>query len=150
MKMRMPWFLIALAIMAVVYGATRAFADTLQWQIPNFGLVNLNVKTSEALVAYDGVLRQALAGVDLPVYTSPKNIFTLKIGADAPWQTNGKTIEPMILMGHNILQEIPILAQYPNAQINVFGRWAAESGKAGAGVAFTYTFDTPVAAVVNP
>jgi hypothetical protein len=56
----------------------------------------------------------------------------------------------MILMGHNILQEIPILAQYPNAQINVFGRWAAESGKAGAGVAFTYTFDTPVAAVVNP
>ena len=149
-KLRMPWFIIALAIMAVIYGTTRAFADTLQWQVPNLGLINLNLKTSESLIGYDGVLKQALAGFDLPVYTSPKNIITLKLGADAPWQSNGATVEPLILAGHNILQEIPMLAAYPNAQLNIFGRYSSETGKAGAGIAFTYSFDTPVPAVVNP
>ena len=115
-------------------------AAPLQWQVPNFGTVNLNLTTSEALVGYDGVLRQALAGVCLPVYTDPKGIVTLRVGADAPWQSNGATVEPMILAGHNILKEIPALSAYPNASLNLFGRYAAESGKAGAGVAFSYAF----------
>ena len=150
MKTRMLWVFILMGMAAVACLQGMAHADTLQWQIPNFGLINLNVKTSESLIGYDGVLKQALAGADLPIWISPKNILTLKVGADAPWQSNGATIEPMILMGHNILQEIPLLAQYPNAQVNVFGRWAAESGKAGAGIALSWTFDTPVPAVVNP
>jgi hypothetical protein len=131
---------IALAVLATVFGASRAFAESLQWQVPDFGLINLNINTTESLVGYDGVLKQALAGFDLPIYTSPLDLITLKVGADAPWQTEGSTVEPMILAGHNILGDIPALDAYSNLQLNIFGRWAAESGKAGAGIAFTYSF----------
>lgn len=137
MKLRSPLFLYVLAVMLVAAFAGRSNADTLQWQTP-IGLVNLNLKTTETLIGYDGILKQALGGIDLPVYTTPKNIATLKLGADAPWQTNGATIEPMVLAGHNILGDIPAMAAYPQAQINVFGRYSPEQGKAGAGIAFTY------------
>lgn len=125
-------------------GPMPAFADPalpLQWQT-SLGLINLNLKTTETLIGYDGILKQALAGADLPIYTSPLNIVTLKLGADAPWQGNGATVEPMILAGHNLLADIPALAQYPSAQLNIFGRWASESGKAGAGIAFSWAFGT--------
>ena len=139
MKTRMLWVFILMGIAAVACLQNVAHADTLQWQTP-LGLINLNLSTTETLVGYDGILKQALAGVDLPIYTTPKNIVTLKIGADAPWQTNGATVEPLILAGHNILAEIPGLSAYPNAQLNIFGRYAASTGKAGAGIAFSYSF----------
>lgn len=119
--------------------STWAHADTLQWQTP-IGLINLNLATTEAVTGYDAVLKQAIAGLAVPVYTSPGDYVTLKVGADAPWQTNGKTVEPLVLAGHNIFGDIPAMDAYPNAQLNVFGRWAAESGKAGAGIAFSYSF----------
>jgi hypothetical protein len=128
-------------VISIIFLSTMSFAESLQWQIPNFGLVNLNVDTTEALTGYDAVLKQALAGFDLPLYTCPGDYITLKIGADAPWQNGGgATVEPLILAGHNILGDIPALDAYSNLQLNVFGRWSSETGKAGAGVAFTYSF----------
>ena len=115
-------------------------ADALQWQVPYFGTVNLNLTTTETLIGYDAVIKQAIAGVDLPVYTDPKGIITIGVGADAPWQTNGATIEPLIMAGHNILKEIPGLNTFTSAELNIFGRWASESGKAGVGIAFSYAF----------
>lgn len=128
-----------LGLLAVVSLSGMACAD-LTWQTP-IGTLNLNVATTQAVVGYDGILKQAIAGASLPVYTDPKGIVTLQVGADAPWQTNGATIEPLIMAGHNILKEIPALAtSYPNASLNIFGRYASETGKAGAGIAFSYQF----------
>lgn len=141
MRLRvLPLFLFVVA--GIMLLGALAHADTLQWQTP-IGLFNLNLKTTESLVGYDGVLKQALAGVGFPFYTTPKNIVTLKLGADAPWQSKGATVEPMVLAGHNILQDIPAMATYPNLQFNIFGRYASESGKAGAGAALTWSFGGP-------
>lgn len=138
-------------------GPKPAFADTatpLQWQVPYFGTINLNLTTTEALIGYDGVLKQAIGGASLPIYTDPAGLVTLQVGADAPWQTNGATIEPLVMAGHDILKEIPGLNQFTSAHLNVFGRWASESGKAGAGIAFSYSFGggtiEPSSPVVSP
>lgn len=147
MKLRSPLFIIVVAVIALLALIESSHADTLQWQTP-IGLFNLNLNTTETLIGYDAVLKQAIAGIDLPVYTTPKNIATLKLGADAPWQSKGATIEPLLIAGHDIFRDIPVMATYPNLQFNVFGRWASESGKAGAGAAFTWLFgggSTPVA-----
>ena len=134
--------------MLVLFLAAPVMADTLQWQIPNFGTINLNLTTTESVAGYDAVLKQAIAGVSLPIYTDPKGIITLHVGADAPWQSNGATVEPMIMAGHNILAEIPYLNQFQSAQLNIFGRWSTEQGKAGVGLAFSYSFGTPPPATV--
>ena len=143
MKLRIPWFLVALAIMAAIGGVEKVFADTLQWDTP-YGQIHLNLQSSESLVGYDGILKQAIGGISLPVYTDPKGIVTLHLGAGAPWPVgNQSTIQPIFMMGHNLLKEIPGMAQYRNFQINVFGRWATNQGKAGAGIAGSYSFAMP-------
>jgi len=140
MKFRvLPLFLIFLGIMAIL-GLGLAHADPLQWQVPYVGTINLNLTTSEALVGYDGILKQAVAGISLPVWTDPKNIVSLQAGAVAPWQTNGATVEPYLAAGHDILREIPGLSQYTSCHLNVFGRYATSVGKAGAGISFSYAF----------
>lgn len=121
-------------------GCMIAQADPLVWQVPYFGTLNLNVKSTEAVIGYDAVLRQAIAGISLPLYTDTKGIVTLQVGADAPWQTNGATVEPLIMAGHNVLKEIPGLNQFTAAELNVFGRYSTEQGKAGVGLAFSYAF----------
>lgn len=117
-------------------------ADPLQWQVPYVGTVNLNLNTTEALIGYDAVLKQAIGGVSLPVWTDPKGFVSLQVGADAPWQTNGATIEPLILAGHDIAKEIQGLNEFKDLHINIFGRWASESGKAGSGIAISYSFSS--------
>lgn len=111
----------------------------LQWSTP-VGDFNLNLTATQALLGYDAVLKQAIGGMSVPVYTDPKGIVTLQLGAGAPWPTNGATVEPLFLAGHNILKEIPGLNQYQNASLNIFGRYASNNGKAGAGIAFSYAF----------
>lgn len=116
-----------------------AQADPLNWQTP-LGTINLNLTTTEALTGYDAVLKQAIAGVSLPVYTDPKGLVTLQVGAVAPWPTNGPSVEPYIAAGHDILKEIPGLSNYKSLHLNVFGRYASSTGKAGVGVSFSYSF----------
>ena len=146
----------ALLVVGLLSGAAFPLhADTLQWNVPNLGLINLNLSTTQTLIGYDAVLKQSIAGASLPIYTDPHNIVTLQVGADAPWQSNGATVEPLVLMGHNLMKEIPMLAQFPNAAVNVFARWSTEQGKAGVGVAFSYAFGgvatpTPSPAPVAP
>ena len=130
---------IKVAFALAVFGVSRAFADQpLVWNTP-YGLINLNVSTSEELIGYDAILKQAIGGIAQPVYTDPKRIVTFHLGAVAPWPVgNQSTIQPLISAGHNILKEIPVLNQYPNAQLNVFGRYVPGQGKAGVGAALTY------------
>ena len=134
----MKKYIIGLVLLGSLSG--KALADNLQWQIPNFGLVNLNLTTSEALVGYDGIKKVALSGVSLPVYTDPKGIVTLQLGAVSPWQSNEATVQPYIAAGHDIAREIPILAQFKSLHLNVFGRYDSGNGKPGAGISFSYSF----------
>ena len=139
-KMKSPVLIIALAIMALCAGIQMAYSQTLQWQVPNFGLINLNIKTSEALVAYDGINKVALAGASLPVYTDPKGLIALQIGAVAPWQSNEASVQPYIAIGHDIAKEIPILQQFNSFHINLIGRYDSGNGRAGAGIGASYSF----------
>lgn len=132
--------LITIAALLTIAGVINAFAEPLQWQVPNFGTINLNVSTTEALVGYDAILKQSVGGVSLPVYTDPKQIITLQVGAVAPWPTNGPTVEPYIAAGHDILREIPTLSNYKSLHLNVFGRYASNQGKTGLGCSFSYSF----------
>lgn len=116
------------------------YADPLQWQVPYVGLVNLNLTTTEALLGYDAVLKQSIAGASLPVWTDPKGIVALQIGAVAPWPTNGASVEPYLAAGHDIAKEIPGLKQYQSLHLNVFGRYSSSTGKAGTGISFSYSF----------
>jgi len=145
MKLRTPVLIIALAIMALCAGIQMAFAD-LTWVTP-LGTIGLPVQATEAVLGYDAILKQSIGGASLPVYTDPKGIVSLQVGAVAAWPNNGATVEPYLSLGHNILREIPSLAQFTNCHVNVFGRYASEQGKAGLGVSFSYSFALPV---VNP
>jgi hypothetical protein len=121
-------------------GPRWAFANQLQWQVPNFGTVNLDLTTTEALIGYDGINKVALAGASLPVYTDPKGILALELGAVAPWQTNEIGVQPFVGIGHDFAKEIPILAQFQTLHLDAFGRWDSANGKAGAGLAVSYSF----------
>lgn len=112
----------------------------LQWQVPYVGTINLNLTTTEALLGYDAVLKQAIGGASLPVWTDPKGIVALQLGAVAPWPTNDATIEPYIAAGHDIAKEIPGLNEYKSLHLNLFGRYATDQGKAGLGLSFSYSF----------
>ena len=142
------FFVFVAAIMIFALGMVHA--DPLQWQVPYFGTVNLNLTTSEALVGYDAVLKQSIGGVSLPVWTDPKGIVTLQAGAVAPWPTNAATVEPYLAAGHDILREIPGLSQFNSCHLNVFGRYATSQGKAGAGISFSYAFAGGTSAPSTP
>lgn len=143
MKLRSPLFIFAIVIIAILGVIESAFSDPLIWDT-GYGTVDLRLQSSESVVGYDGVLKQAIAGIALPVYTDPKGIVTLHLGAGAPWPVgNQSTIQPIVMLGHNLLKEIPGLSQYSNIQLNAFGRWATNRGEAGAGIALSYAFATP-------
>ena len=116
-----------------------AHADTLVWDTP-YGKIGLPFSATEALMGYDAVLKQAVAGFSLPVYTDPKQIVSLQVGAVAPWPTNGPSVEPYVAAGHDILRDIPSLNEFSSLHLNVFGRYATQQGKAGLGVSFSYSF----------
>jgi len=128
-----------LPIILVVSLVAISKADTLQWDTP-FGHFNLNLSTTEALLGYDAILKQAIGGMSLPIYSTPKHIVDLQLGAVAPWPTNGPTFEPYVAAGHDILRDIPALANLSACHLNVFGRYATNQGKAGLGVSFSYAF----------
>ena len=129
------------AVLAGILFAGTGHADSpLQWQIPYAGTINLDLTTTEALVGYDAVLKQAIGGASLPVWTDPKGIVALQLGAVAPWPTNDATIEPYIAAGHDIAKEIPGLNQYKSLHLNLFARYATDQGKAGLGLSFSYSF----------
>lgn len=116
---------------------------TVTWDTPA-GVFNLDLTTTETLIGYDAVLKQAIAGASLPVYTDPKGIVTLQVGAVAPWPNeNEATVQPYISAGHNILKEIPGLQEYQNVAANVFARYVPEQGKAGVGISLSYQFAVP-------
>lgn len=131
------WPLIIVGMLAI-WGVERVCAD-MTWTTP-IGTIGLPFTATEALLGYDAVLKQSIGGASLPVYTDPKNIVSLQVGAVAAWPNNGATIEPYIALGHNILKEIPSLANLSSCRLNVFGRYASEQGKAGVGLSFSYAF----------
>ena len=138
MKMRFFWFpVIVLAIL--IAGVWQARADSLVWQTP-YGTVGLPFSATEALIGYDGILKESIAGVSLPVYTDPKGIVSVQLGAVAPWQTNQATVQPYVAAGHDILREIPYLSQFQSAHLNLFGRYSSGTGKAGAGISGSYAW----------
>lgn len=119
-----------------------AMADTLTWSTP-YGTIGLPVTATESLVGYDVLEKQAIAGLSLPVYTSPKNILVLEIGAVGAWPTAGAVVQPYISMGHDILPEISQMTGIPvptAAHLNVFARYDSTTGKAGVGPSFSYSF----------
>ena len=126
-------------VIGIIALAVASRADALQWQTP-MGLINLNLTTTEALLGYDGILKEAIGGASLPVWTDPKQIVALQVGAVAPWPTNGASVQPYVALGHDIAREIPGLNQYKSIHLNAFGRYDSENGKAGAGVSFSYSF----------
>jgi hypothetical protein len=131
------WPLVVIGMLAIA-GVEKAFAD-LTWQTP-LGTIGLPFQATEAVLGYDAILRQSIGGASLPIYTDPKSIVSLQIGAVAAWPNNGASIEPYIALGHDILKEIPSLSQFTNCHVNVFGRYASEQGKAGLGISFSYSF----------
>lgn len=133
-------FVLLAAAGALIIGPLAVWGAPLQWSIPYVGMINLNLTTTEALVGYDGILKQAIGGASLPVWTDPKGIVALEAGAVAPWPTNQATIEPYLALGHDIAKEIPGLNQYQSLHLNLFGRYATDQGKAGAGISFSYSF----------
>ena len=142
MKMRLPVFVLAvvvIAILAVLQNVSKVYADQLTWQTP-MGTFGLPFTATESLLAYDGINKVAVAGFSLPVYTDPKGIVALQLGAVAGWQTNEALVQPYIALGHDIAREIPFLAQYSSFHLNLFGRWDSGNGKAGAGVGVSYGF----------
>ena len=137
---RMPLFIIIVAFIVALAVLRSAFADTpLTWDTP-YGTFGLPFSATEALIGYDGVVKQSIAGFSLPVYNDPKGIISLEIGAIAPWQTNEATIQPYCAIGHDLLREIPYLSQFQSAHLNAFGRFDSGAGKAGAGISFSYSF----------
>lgn len=138
MKLRLPLIIIFVAIMAAIWATEEAFAD-MAWKTP-IGTIGLPLSATEALVGYDAILKQSIAGMSVPIYTDPKGIMAVQVGAVTAWPGNGATIEPYVAAGHDFAKEIPILAQYKVVHLNVFGRWASEQGKAGLGVSVSYGF----------
>lgn len=131
--------LLSIAV-ALIVGPRFAFAGNLVWQTP-YGTMGLPLDATEVLMGYDGVLKQAIGGASVPVYTDPKGIITGSIGAVAPWPNSDTAVEPYVALGHDLLKEIPGLNQFKSAHFNVFGRYAAtQGGKFGAGAAFSYAF----------
>lgn len=141
MKLRLPVIIIFVAIMAAIWAVQEAFADpgqALVWNTP-YGLFNVNPTTSEELIGYDAILKQAVGGIAQPIYTDPKGIITIHLGGVAPWPVgNQATIQPLIAAGHNILKELIPSAQAVNVQMNVFARYVPGNGKAGMGVVASY------------
>jgi hypothetical protein len=126
---------------AIFFVAMYGNAGNLTWMTP-YGTFNLDLQTTEAVLGYDGILRQAIGGASVPVYTDPKGIAALQIGAIAPWpNASGVAVEPYVAVGHDIAKEIPFLAQYHNLHLNAFGRYAAtQGGRFGAGASIAYSF----------
>jgi len=125
-------------IFAVLLLPSVSFAD-LVWQTP-YGQIGIPLQQTEALIGYDGILKQAIAGASLPVYTDPKAIISIQVGAVAPWPTTAPAVEPYVGVGHDILKEIPGLNQYKSLHLNIFGRYAAtQGGKFGAGASVSYS-----------
>lgn len=153
-RFHLLWVLIVAGILAL--GALQeAFSTQLVWDTP-IGQIGLPFEATEALIGYDAVLKQSIAGFSLPIYTDPKKFISLQLGAVAPWQTNGPTVEPYFAAGHDILREIPGLSQYQSAHLNIFGRWAANEsgsssqGQAGVGISFSYSFALPSEPTLPP
>jgi hypothetical protein len=111
------------------------------WVTP-VGTIGLPLQATEALIGFDAILKQSIGGASVPIWTDPKGIVSLQLGAVAAWPNREATFEPYIALSHNILREITTLPQFKNLEINVFGRYASEQGKAGLGVAFSYAFAT--------
>jgi hypothetical protein len=141
MRKQIP--LLMLFLLAPIKHVTAATTDNvgqpIVWQTP-YGTFGIPLNATEALIGYDGINKVAIAGFSLPVYTDPKSIIALSVGAVAPWQTNEASIQPYIAIGHDIAREIPYLSSYTSFHLNTFGRWDSGNGKAGAGISSSYGF----------
>lgn len=133
----MKRIVLILGVLGILYKPAQA--GNLTWQTP-LGTFALPLNATEALIGYDVVNKQAIAGVSLPVWTDPKNILVFQLGAIAPWQTNEAGIQPYFALGHDILRDIPALQGYQSLHLNVFGRWDTGNGRAGTGISFSYSF----------
>lgn len=149
-KLAFLWAVVILGFVAVAHADA---GQPLIWNTP-YGLFNINPTTSEELIGYDAVLKQAIGGIAQPVYTDPKGIITIRIGGCAPWPVgNQATIQPLIAAGHNLLKELVPSAQAINVQANIFARYVPGNGKAGVGIVFSYApggSPMPPSAIIAP
>lgn len=133
------WKLAVLWTVVLAGFVSVSHADPLVWSTP-YGTIGLPLTATEVLFGYDGILKQAIGGASVPIYTDPKQIIAISVGAVAPWPNmSGVAIEPYVGIGHDVLREIPTLNQYKSFHLNVFGRYAAsQGGRFGAGAAASY------------
>lgn len=133
--------LVCVAFALLISPLRPAFADQpLIWDTP-YGLFNFNLTTTETGIGYDGINKKTVAIASIPVYTLPHNILALQLGLDGAWPTgNSPLVEPYVAAGHDLLREIPGLADLKSAHLNIFGRWDSTQGTPGVGASFTYAF----------
>lgn len=121
-------------------------ADPLQWDIPGgIGSIQLPFQSTEVFGGYDGVLNQAVTGVSLPVLTLGKlaNGYRMvdgQVGAAGAWPAERAAVEPYLALGHDVIQDIPSLAQFKSLHLNGFGRYSPQRGGWGAGGTFSWAF----------
>ena len=147
--LRLNKFIAVALFMGLVAGPRFAFADPLAWQTP-YGTIGLPFQSTEALLGYDAILRQAIAGASLPVYQSPLRLLALQVGAVGAWPNAGAIVEPYIAGGLDVLRLVPTLNEFSSAHLNVFARYASKSGKVGMGIAVSYAFAIGVSPTPNP
>lgn len=156
-KLVVLWLAVLAGFVVVAHADEPNVGQPIVWQTP-MGTFGIPLNATEALVGYDGINKQAIAGFSIPIYTDPKQLIALSVGAIAPWQTNEATIQPYVGIGHDIAREIPYLQDYKSCHLNLFGRWDSGNGKAGAGLSASYAFaggaltgtNTPVAPTPAP
>lgn len=130
-----------LLLAGLLLGCLGTAKADLTWDTP-YGNIGLPFQATESVVGYDALGKQAIAGLSLPVYTSPKNILVANIGAVGAWPTNGDLVQPYFSLAHDILPELSGilgLPSYTSAHLNIFSRYDATNGKAGLGVSFSYS-----------
>jgi len=132
----MKTFLVSLLLLSTSF----VDGDMMVWKT-EYGTVGLPFQATEGLIGYDGILKQSIAGASLPIYTDPKNVLALQVGAIAPWPNeSGSTVEPYIGFGHDLARELPVLSEYKSLHLNIFGRYAStQGGRFGAGISVSYS-----------
>lgn len=147
-KLRLPFIIIFMAIMATLWAIEACHADGLQWQIPG-GIGTIQLPTDPTsilpLVGYDFLQKEAIAGGATSVVTLWKEIDGF-VGAVGNFNTNGPFLQPYLAAGSDFARYVPALRQVQNLSVQAFVRYVPSgtgSSHLGAGAAVAYKFGAP-------
>lgn len=148
MKLRIWWFVMALAFMATLWGAQNAFSEGLQWQIPGgIGTIQVPTDPSQILpvIGYDAMQKELIAGGATSLVTLWKEINGYA-GAVGSYNTKGPYLQPYLAVGSDFARYVPALRQVQNLEIHAFVRYVPSgttTSHLGAGGALCYRFGPP-------